>query len=167
MIIKIMSQYNALRYSSETNKKILMISIVGGKDSSLVFKGDGIVDVFRMFFEDIERPIGKYKVPSREDFNGLKEFLDKNISSVDEIVVHCHAGVSRSAACASAIARYVGIDDSFIWSSNDYMPNRLVFKYAIDELDLNLEENEIRTLYKANEDAYALNCEFILKEDLF
>ncbi|MBQ8997199.1 MAG: dual specificity protein phosphatase family protein [Clostridium sp.] len=160
MKIKVMSQDEALKYSNNTDKRIAIISIVGAKEKPLEFNEE-IVCVFRMFFEDIERPIGNYKAPSKEDFKGLKDFIDNNMDSVDEIVVHCHAGVSRSAACASAIARYIGVNDLFIWSSSDYMPNRLVFSCTIGELGVDLDENEIKSLYKMNEDAHVLSLEFI------
>lgn len=167
MKVKIMSQDNALKYASIIDKNILIVSIVGEKESPLEFNSEKVIDVFRMFFEDIERPIDKYKAPSRDDFKGLKEFLDKNIGSVEEIIVHCHAGVSRSAACASAIARYVGVNDSFIWSSDNYMPNRLVFKHAIGELEVNMSNDDIEALYKANEDAHMMSSEFLTEEGFF
>lgn len=91
MKIMIMSQDNAIEYAKYTNKKIVIISIVGENESPIDFIGDNIVNIFRMFFEDIERPIGKYKAPDRKDFIGLKEFLDNNIDKIEEIVVHSDA----------------------------------------------------------------------------
>lgn len=165
MRVNIMSQKDALRYSKTTEKSLAIISIVGEKEKPLVFSGEKVVDVFRMFFEDIERPCGLSKMPSREDFVGLKEFIDKNRSLVEEIVVHCHAGVSRSSACASAIIRYLGEDDSFIWSSFDYIPNRLVLSYAIEELGLNLTREDIEDMYRINDEAHMMCSEFIFTEE--
>lgn len=154
-----MSQDNAIEYAKYTNKKIVIISIVGENESPIDFIGDNIVNIFRMFFEDIERPIGKYKAPDRKDFIGLKEFLDNNIDKIEEIVVHCHAGISRSSGCASAISRYIGVDDSFIWSSYKYVPNRLVFKHALEELEIDLSNDTIQDLYNLNQEAHMINLE--------
>ena len=159
MKITIMSQDNAIEYAKYTNKKIAIISIVGENESPIDFIGDNIVNIFRMFFEDIERPIGKYKAPDRKDFIGLKEFLDNNIDNIEEIVVHCHAGISRSSGCASAIARYIGVDDNFIWNSYKYVPNRLVFKCALEELEIDLSNDTIQDLYSINDEAHMINLE--------
>ena len=154
-----MSQDNAIEYAKYTNKKIAIISIVGENESPIDFIGDNIVNIFRMFFNDIERPIGKYKAPDRKDFIGLKEFLDNNIDKIEEILVHCHAGISRSSGCASAITRYIGVDDNFIWSSYKYVPNRLVFKHALEELEIDLSNDTIQDLYSINDEAHMINLE--------
>ena len=112
MEIKIMSQDNAIKYSKETSNNILIISITSNANEKVNFKGSNIHNVFRMYFNDIEHDIGSYKAPSKNDFAGLKDFLDKKLSdSIDEIIVHCHAGISRSSACSNAISRYLKIDD--------------------------------------------------------
>ena len=165
MKVTVMSQENALRYSEITKKDIIIVSIVGEKENPLVFNGGKVVDIFRMYFEDIERPYGLSKMPSREDFYGLKSFLDKNVSSVEEIVVHCYAGSSRSSACAVAVMRYLGVDDSFIWSSSDYIPNKLVLTHAIDELGVELTELEIKALYDINDEAHMMCSEFVFDEE--
>ena len=44
-----------------------------------------------------------------------------------DLFVCCDAGESRSAAIAAALKRLQGEDDSELWSSGDYIPNRLVY----------------------------------------
>lgn len=165
MKVTVMSQENALKYSKIAKKDLIVVSIVGEKENPVVFDGDKVTDIFRMYFEDIERPYGLSKMPSREDFNGLKDFLDKNIDSVEEVVVHCYAGSSRSSACAVAIMRYLSEDDSFIWSSSDYVPNKLVLTHAIDELGVDLDESEIKALYDINDEAHMMCSEFVFDEE--
>jgi predicted protein tyrosine phosphatase len=51
-------------------------------------------------FDDVTQPAHGVKAFSKEDSNRLKSFIRKLPSSIDTILVHCEAGVSRSAAVA-------------------------------------------------------------------
>ena len=56
---------------------------------------------------------------------------------VDVIVFQCEAGVSRSAAMAAAMARHIGLDDMRFF--RDYLPNRLVYRLTLEQLDPQVE----------------------------
>jgi len=51
------------------------------------------------------------------------------IKNVNLIVVHCEAGISRSAGCAGAVAKIFNGDDSFYFKH--YLPNMLVYDTII------------------------------------
>lgn len=166
MKITIMSQDNAIKYSKETSNNILIVSITSNINEKVNFEGNNIHNIFRMYFNDIEYDIGLYKAPSKNDFMGLKNFLDKNLNdSIDEVVVHCHAGISRSSACASAITRYLKMDDTNIWRSDKYIPNKLVYILSLNELGINISDEELISLYDMNYKAHEFD--FDLEDDFF
>lgn len=145
MEIKIMSRQNAIAYSYTTMKpKCVIISIFTPNDFKPIFyegKNNIVKDVLYLSFNDIEGDIvtGKgtimFKEPKQEDFNGLKDFVDK-YKNLD-IIVHCDAGISRSSAVAIAIHRYLKKDESWIWDSKSYFPNRKVLELCMNELGIN------------------------------
>lgn len=169
MFVTIKSIDEALSYSySNLNKKIVIVSITCLNDNLPNFNKDNknILDILELHFNDIERPYKDYQIPQKEDFKNLKPFIDKYKSLVDEIVVHCHAGISRSSATASAICRYLNVDDSFIWDSFLYSPNKLVFKLALESLDTKISSNEIECLYERNKQSHECSPYYQEIEDM-
>lgn len=149
MIIEVKSLFeisNLIKRRSDT--KTVIVSIRCPEDTALDFSEcDNILDSITLKFNDIDRDYPGYPAPKKEDFYGLKEFIDKYKDNVDRIIVHCHAGISRSSACASAISRYLNINDNFIWDSGKYCPNKLVFKFSLEELEFNIDEDIMDDLY--------------------
>lgn len=169
MLITIKSIDEAIEYSySNINKKIAIVSITCLDDTLPNFnkENDKILDILELHFNDIERPYKDYQIPKKEDFENLKSFIDNYKNQVDEIVVHCHAGISRSSATASAICRYLDIDDSFIWDSYLYSPNKLVFQLAIESLDVELSFDKIEELYKRNKQSHECSPYYQEIEDM-
>lgn len=153
MKVRVMSLYEAVHHSyKELDKRTAIVSITCPDDKLPNFKLDNkqILGILELHFNDVERDYPECVAPKKEDFTGLKDFIDSKKDSVDEIIVHCHAGISRSSACATAICRYLGIDDSFIWDSSSYMPNPLVFKLGLEELGVDLNSIDIKGLYERN-----------------
>jgi protein-tyrosine phosphatase len=61
----------------------------------------------------------------------LRDFIISNQSSIDTLLVHCHAGTSRSPAVAAAILRAYGAGDMHIWSSSEYRLNTLCYRRVL------------------------------------
>ena len=86
-----------------------------------------------------------------ERFNSINEFDVKAIigflesSGSKKIYIGCSAGVSRSSATVAGILKCTGRDDSYIWKSDEYRPNVLVYKtilqyfypYSASAIELN------------------------------
>lgn len=93
MIVKVMSQKNAIEYSKTANNKCVIVSITAplseNPDMELpVFANNlNILDVFRMQFNDYTYKVNELSIPERKDFIGLKDFIDKYRDEVDEIIV--------------------------------------------------------------------------------
>lgn len=171
--VRIMTQCDAVIHSYRADiKSCVIVSITCANDTTPAFykpnslhKDDiKVKGIFDMHFDDIDHYIKGFREPRSVDFVGLKSFIDKYKNEVEEIVVHCHAGISRSSACASAICKYLGLDYKNIWGSGDYVPNRLVFKLALNELNEVISEEELEELYNLN--AYVLNNVVNINSDM-
>lgn len=149
MKITVMSRQEAIAHSYKKDvNKYIIVSICCPDDTGPIFytpsKRKGIL---RLWFNDIDRPY-ENKEPKQEDFVGLKAFIDKfkNDSEIEEIIVHCAAGISRSSAVAAAICQYLDLDElNIIWNNPNFVPNSLVYKLALKELGL--EWNEAQFAY--------------------
>jgi predicted protein tyrosine phosphatase len=71
---------------------------------------DGWHEVLRLFFHDIDTeqhtaPNGPYVLMSEIDARDIVEFVDRVAPTIDVLMIHCRAGISRSAAVAKWVAR--------------------------------------------------------------
>ena len=149
MNIKVMSRNEAIAHSFKQEiPKCAIVSINALLENHPSFymhnniEDRRIMGVLKLNFNDIDKPFENME-PKQEDLLGLKAFIDtiKDNPEIEEIIVHCAAGISRSSAVAAAICQYLGLDEfKIIWSSYNYVPNTLVYKLAINELGLKWDE---------------------------
>lgn len=143
MKVTVMNRLKAIEHSIKSDiKRCVIISINSlNNDSTYFYFNNKVVDILPLYFNDIEKDYGDSIAPKQEDFIGLKDFIDKYKDDVEEIIVHCAAGISRSSAVAAAICQYLDLDEeNIIWANHQYIPNKLVYKLAIKELGLELSE---------------------------
>lgn len=83
-------------------------------------------------FDDIEREDPHFvsytlfdEVQAKEILDFVNHWVNKD-PSLDLIVVNCHAGVSRSAGVAAALAMIFNGDDSIIFGDPSFCPNNWV-----------------------------------------
>jgi len=100
------------------------------------FKVQGFDDVIQIKFWDVEEPIGNYEPLSDEDGKVLNEFITKNVNLKKRFMIHCAAGMSRSAGVGMAVEcinNYGGDVYTYSTSHSDiknhtrYHPNYTVF----------------------------------------
>lgn len=155
--VRILSRREAILHSQfKENPSCVIVSITHGSGHSPSFylgEDSQVKDVFPLFFDDIDREYEGYKACQESDFVGLRDFVDKWKDKVEEIIVHCHAGISRSSGCAAAICQYLRLEDEFIWDSDLYIPNSRVYRMAKVEFGLLVSEEEIKELFSRNYDA--------------
>lgn len=75
---------------------------------------DGWHDVLRLEFHDVDMdthaaPDGPYVLMSVEDAWQIVAFVERVAPRIEVLVVHCRAGISRSAAIAKWVARRYGL----------------------------------------------------------
>jgi predicted protein tyrosine phosphatase len=63
--------------------------------------------------------------------HAVVDFVVSVQDSIDTLLVHCHAGTSRSPAVAAVILRAYGAGDMHIWSSPEYRPNTLCYRLVL------------------------------------
>jgi len=94
----------------------------------------GFKDVFEIKFWDIEEQIGNYKPITNKQGKEIRDFIESNKNS--KFIIHCHAGMSRSAGVACAVECIVNFDGvpyyyqtgtSEVKSFSRYHPNFVVF----------------------------------------
>lgn len=107
----------------------------------------GFKDSLRIKFWDIEEDFCDYKIISDEVALEIQNFILKNLES--RFIVHCRAGVSRSAAVGRAIEciKFFGIGeeakynyktsfDSEISAHSRYSPNLTVFDKIVKDYSI-------------------------------
>ena len=82
-----------------------------------------------------------YKIMKTQDALDIKYFIDKYKNEVDEIIIHCYAGISRSSAIACGICKYFSIDDLWIWTSN-HCPNKWCLNVMNNTLNLGFTKED-------------------------
>ena len=60
----------------------------------------------------------------------ILEFVSTYALDIDLIVVHCEAGISRSAGCAAALSLIYNKEDQYYF--DNYLPNMLVYRKIIN-----------------------------------
>ena len=73
-----------------------------------------------------------YKIMDIEQAKSIINFVEKYKDKVSTIVVHCHAGICRSAGCGAALLKIYNYDDSEIMMSDKYIPNKHVYNMVIN-----------------------------------
>lgn len=147
--------------NDDVQSKWSLISIVGRDEEHLsasqikTLQSKGMSDLLQLRFDDLdgeifEKIIAKYK--ARGDDIDREKFIwfnDEHAESIiefaerlknDRLIVHCHAGISRSSACSTAIAQMKGIPASTIFNDHpNIQPNRHILKiiYSQAGLDFN------------------------------
>ena len=102
-------------------------------------KVSGWSDVLQIQFWDIESPVGNYTVITDDQGYTIKQFIEKHKDK--RFMVHCAAGVSRSAGVGLAIeciVKYGG--DKYLYSTSKsnikghsrYSPNYKVYDVIMD-----------------------------------
>ena len=89
----------------------IVVSISDPNEEYPVFENENLIDVVYTKFYDVEN---EQCLPAAtcEDVKNIRPFIDKyknDERNIKYIIVHCGAGISRSAAVAAAICEYLGI----------------------------------------------------------
>lgn len=131
------SRYGCFITDSEELGKHVIISITDEDMPDADIKPlDGCKSILRLKFADLCRNDIEIEGDDLILFNDgmgkrILQFINYHIKDLDTIIVHCEAGVSRSAGCAAAIAKILLNDDLIFFKK--YHPNRLVYSILISE----------------------------------
>jgi predicted protein tyrosine phosphatase len=144
--------------NNDFDTKWVLISIVGKDEDHLtdsqikILKSKGLKDILQLRFDDLdgeifEKILAKYKARGddidREKFiwfnddhaESIIEFAERHRNDQGNVIIHCHAGVSRSSGIGCALAEMYGIPAATIFNDHpNIQPNkhvlRIIYKQA-------------------------------------
>jgi len=148
MNILIMSQKEALHYKPEVDKKTAIIRIHEPNESVLSLKHEGLFeDELYVFFHDVEFRKDYYpddiKLMSLLDVKRIVNYVLRH-QNVDTLIIHCHAGVSRSSAVAMAVSWILKlplVEETIM--SDYYAPNLHVLTLFAEVLNVRKEKSAL------------------------
>lgn len=168
MKITIKNIWNVSEYNP--NSKSILISIVDNKDFNTDFYNK-YIRVLKMDIDDIDLCVypeianEKYNIFNINYYNQVIDFI-KNAKEegIEEIVLHCSAGVSRSPALAMGICKYLELEEEYkaIINSKGYFPNLYILSFFTSVEEETKKRLEMRKT-KAENKVYTI--EELLKED--
>ena len=142
MNVTVMSRSRAISYCHKTNASpSVMISISDPNmrygTAPFMSRGNRIAEILRMTFADADAPgrdvYGREAeacdLMKPEDGEKVKAFLDKHPGA--DVIVHCDAGISRSAGVAAGILKAMTGDDSQIFDNPAYRPNMHCYRVTM------------------------------------
>lgn len=150
MNFKVMSKSDAQAYSALIEEKAIIISITDVSDSDATFfVNPNIKDILRLKFDDVESDTPNHI--SREQAKRIIEFVSQHINDIDLILVHCGAGISRSAGVCAALMLIINGNDRDIFECSKYCPNRTCYRYVLDAYYGGYEEDSmVKEKFKRN-----------------
>ncbi len=130
--IQIMSKSNAQKLSYKPDiEDCIVISITDVEDTINKFHNNPkIKSILRLQFDDVDK--GKLNCMTEDDANKIINFVDRYINSVDTIIVHCGAGVSRSAGVAAALMLILNGSDKDVFNNGKYRPNMTCYRLVLE-----------------------------------
>ena len=160
--VDVMSRASAIwlfgrQFTEQRNPpKTAMISISSLDQQTPDFNMDGsngLIKTCLMSFDDEEQ--GTPGCIEQKDAEKIADFVRsiENNNEIERLVVHCGAGVSRSAGVAAACSLYLLGDDSEFFSSR-YCPNRTCYRMVLDALLVPLTDEQIDERFGRNKKEY-------------
>lgn len=117
------------------NKLVISINdFVDGPLHALELNSHLFEHIVTQCFDDVSRPREGYTLISDEQAAEIADAVFKYKDKVDEIIIHCYAGISRSAAIAAAISKYLTGDNTEYFNYRKYTPNPLVYRKVLSAL---------------------------------
>ena len=131
MNIIILPKYRAEKF--EPANRTIMISVVDPEEPTPNIQFENkFVDIFYLKFHDTDsRYSDNYQALSESTALEILVFVKKYVDIIDTIVVHCMAGISRSAGIAAALSDILGMGSQHIFNG-PYIPNRHVYRMILN-----------------------------------
>jgi predicted protein tyrosine phosphatase len=158
--IIVMSKDEAIKHSYHKNiDDCIMISIQDTSQNNVKFNRNPKINaILRLFFSDIEYEIESGIMMSKNDAKTLKDFIDLWKEKVGTIIIHCQAGISRSAGVAASIEKYLNgemMELEDIWNNHKYSPNGCCYKICCKAFGFDVSEDDIKRLKYLNNKAHS------------
>ena len=121
--IVVLSRELAEQFSSD--QPWACISISGRTEGQALINQKNLVDCLFIQFDDVTMLLPEYKLFSTSQANQILDFVIEVWDKIETLMIHCHAGASRSPAVAAIISKiYYHTDKEYF---DKYDPNKLVY----------------------------------------
>jgi predicted protein tyrosine phosphatase len=120
----------------KTNEPHISISITNPNSEPAKFINEktSLLDKLELQFFDLDKDTGVFPysrfIFTQSNARKILDFVIKYENKVKTILVHCEAGISRSAGIAGALSLIYNDDDEEFF--NMYIPNRLVYRTILE-----------------------------------
>lgn len=97
--------------------------------------------ILKLIFSDI-KPSYNHKDEILFNKNHAKQIISfvNNLKEIDTLVIHCHAGVSRSGAVGVFLAKYLNVDyERFKKENKNIFPNEYILDLLMEESNSKFE----------------------------
>lgn len=131
MKFSVMSRKEAKRTSfNQDIEDCIIISITDVDASENHFsKNAHIKGILRLSFDDVD--FGRNCI-TKEDGRRILGFVREYLYSVDRIIVHCEAGISRSAGVCAALMKIINGSDMEIFNNPRFCPNMSCYRTVLE-----------------------------------
>ena len=134
--IRILNRKEVKKFSCESHDfKTAIISITDTDKADVIFEKNeinGIRAILKLKFDDVERDSKDLHCITKEDAESIVKFVNKNKNKVDKFIVHCEAGVSRSAGVGAAIMKALNGDDWVVFNNPIMCPNMKCYRTVLN-----------------------------------
>lgn len=137
MTFIVLSRAGAIAYAYKNDiPKTAIISISDIYAENILEEHPAFVDnpqienILYLNFNDVEE--GEPFAITDEDGRKIADFVRNLSKTTEQILVHCGAGISRSAGVCAAIMKYLTGDDFQIFGSAKYCPNITCYRTVLN-----------------------------------
>ena len=146
MIVKCMARKILEKNINNFDVPTIIISIrsIGDKPPKKLFlhSNPQVKDFITLAFDDVTTYCQGYYPITEQQARKIAKFVMRYKDSVEQIVIHCDAGISRSAGVAAAIAKYLNGNDDDFFVRSPYTPNMTCYHKVLFALYLAETEEE-------------------------
>ena len=145
MFVRVMNRKTAKAYSKQNNEyktAIISITDIESENNDIDNRHGNIRSVLFLHFDDVEG--NNENCMDTNDAKKIMQFVNANKDKVDGFIVHCDAGVSRSAGVAAAIMKYLINDDTQIFNNPRYCPNMHCYRMVLNAFFGEYDDDEIK-----------------------
>lgn len=120
--IEILSRQEMKNYTWDKSKDYAVISISPpGNEPEWLQLEDHIIGIIKLGFDDVDKKEDGLEPLSKIDAAAIVEFCSIVLPYADRLIVHCDAGISRSAGITAAISKYYFNNDNWVFKKK--IPN--------------------------------------------
>ena len=138
MIVKCMARKILEKNINNFDAPTIIISIrsIGDTPPKKLFLHSNlqVKDFITLAFDDVTTYCQGYYPITEQQARKIAKFVMRYKDSVEQIVVHCDAGISRSAGVAAAIAKYLNLNNDRFFKE-PYDPNKTCYDMVLSSLN--------------------------------